>query len=120
MPSPTQTFGFARERTAEEFLEETGYRIEERNWRGAGGELDLIAWEGDVLCFVEVRARSRDDYGFPEETVDRRKQRKLIRAATAYLMKFRPKEMPMARFDVVAVLREEITLIRNAFDCGRG
>ena len=120
MPSPSQISGFARERSAEVFLQESGYRIEERNWRGAGGEIDLVCWDGEVLCFVEVRSRSREDYGFPEETVDRRKQRKLIRAALAYLMKFRPREMPMARFDVVAVLKEEITLFKDAFDCGRG
>jgi putative endonuclease len=120
VPSPSQKFGFSRERSAEAFLEESGYRIEERNFRGAGGEIDLIAWEGDILCFVEVRARSRDDFGLPDETVDRRKQRKIIRAALAYLMKFRPRDMPMARFDVVSILRDEITLIRNAFDCGRG
>jgi putative endonuclease len=118
MPSPTQLFGFARESHARTFLEEIGYRIEDCNWRGAHGEIDLIAWDGDILCFIEVRARTRDDYGFPEETVDRRKQRKLIRAALAYLMRYRPRDMPMARFDVIAVLREEIVLFKNAFDCG--
>ncbi len=120
MPSPTQLFGFARERMAAELLEEQGYRIEARNWRGAHGEIDLIAWEGDLLCFVEVRARTREDFGLPEETVDRRKQRKIIRAALAYLIQFPPRGMPMARFDVVAILDGVPTLIRNAFDCGRG
>jgi putative endonuclease len=120
MPSPTQESGFTREREAESFLAERGYQVEERNFRGAGGEIDIIAWEGEVLCFVEVRSKSRDDFGFPDETVDRRKQRKIIRAALAYLVQYPPLEMPMARFDVVSILRGEITLIRNAFDCGRG
>ena len=117
MPSPSQLFGFARERAAESFLTGEGYRIEERNYRSAGGEIDLVAWEGDILCFVEVRARMRDDFGWPDETVDRRKQRKIIRAARAYMVQFPPLSMPMARFDVVSILRDEIMLIRNAFEC---
>jgi putative endonuclease len=120
VPSPSQSFGFAQERIAETLLDESGYRIEDRNWRGAHGEIDLVAWDGEILCFVEVRARSRSDFGWPDETVDRRKQRKLIRAALAYLCQFPPKALPMARFDIVSIREGEATLIKNAFDCGRG
>jgi putative endonuclease len=120
VPSPSQSFGFIQERIAECALEACGYRIADRNWRGGRGEIDLVAWDGGVLCFVEVRARTRSDYGWPDETVDRKKQRKIIRAALAYLCQFPPKQLPMARFDVVSILEGEPTLIRNAFDCGRG
>jgi putative endonuclease len=121
MPSETQLFGFAREATAQAYLEARGYRVVDRNWRGYNGEVDIVAWDGDILCFVEVRARSRDDCGLPMETVDHKKQRKLIRAALGYLTKFSPRAMPMARFDVVSIQAStgEVTLIPNAFDAGR-
>jgi putative endonuclease len=58
----------------------------------------------DVLVFVEVRARSTSAFGSPAETVDHRKQKRLTRAAAAYLARFPPGEGPMTRFDVVAVI----------------
>lgn len=122
MPSPTQRFGFDRERLAALYLEARGFVVEARNWRGANGEVDLVAWDGEILCFVEVRARSRDDFGLPMETVDRKKQRKLIRAAMAYLTTFPPALTPMARFDVVSILDTDppqVELIVDAFDAGR-
>jgi putative endonuclease len=124
MTSPTQRWGFVRESLAEQILLENGYRIVERNWRGGGGEIDRIAWEGAVLCFVEVRARSSSMYT-PAETVDHRKQRKLIRAASAYLSRMRTRPGPMARFDVVSIVdtpgkKLEALLIRNAFDARLG
>lgn len=122
VPSPTQSFGATQEALAERALSDAGYVIVDRNWRGGGGEIDRVAWDGDTLCFVEVRARSRVDFGRPAETVDRRKQRKVIRAARAYLMGF--VVWPMVRFDVVSVVvaedgEREVELVQNAFDAGR-
>lgn len=125
MPSPTQRWGAARETLAEEALAREGYVVIERNWRLALGEIDRIAWEGDVLCFIEVRARATDLFGIPAATVNRAKQRRLIRAAAAYLARFSPGARPMARFDVVSIVDRgrgsaDITVIRNAFDAGQG
>lgn len=122
MPSPSQRFGAAKEALAERVLSTAGYTVVDRNWRGGGGEIDRIAWDGDTLCFVEVRARGRIDFGTPAETVDRRKQRRIVRAARAYLMAFAV--WPMVRFDVVSVVvadegEDEIELVKNAFDAGR-
>src|SRR5205823_1728864 len=78
MPSPSQRWGAAHEEMAEARLVREGYRIVERNWRGGGGEVDRIAWSGEVLCFVEVRARSTASFGSPAETVDHTKQRKVV------------------------------------------
>lgn len=124
MPSPTQEWGYTQESLAETHLVRQGYVIIERNWRGAGAEIDRIAWLGELLCFVEVRARRRADWGRPEATVGRAKQRHLVRAATSYLTRFSSLAMPMARFDVVSVLQDEqgeleVTLFENAFDAGR-
>ncbi len=124
MPSPTQEWGYAQESLAETMLIRRGYVIIERNWRGAGAEVDRIAWLDELLCFVEVRARRRADWGRPEVTVGKAKQRHLVRAATAYLTRFSSLAMPMVRFDVVSVLQDDqgelqVTLFENAFDAGR-
>lgn len=113
-----------QEEVAERRLTAQGYHIVERNWRGGGAEVDRIAWDEEVLCFIEVRARRRTDCGRPEATVGRGKQRHLVRAAMAYLMQFSPGALPMVRFDVVSVLEREgegpeVTLFKNAFDAGQ-
>ncbi|MEL7370970.1 MAG: YraN family protein, partial [Myxococcota bacterium] len=83
------------------------------------GEIDLIGWDDGVLCFIEVRARRSDRFGHPALSVDRRKQRRIVRAALAYIARF--SHPPQARFDVVAVVApldetRRFTLIKNAFE----
>jgi putative endonuclease len=125
VPSPTQLRGARAEDLVEGELLRAGYRILTRNWRGGGGELDLVAWDGEVLGFVEVRSRRTAAFGLPSETVDRRKQRKVVRAAEAFLAAHFPAGGVMARFDVVSVVdpgdgaAPEVVLIRDAFDAGR-
>lgn len=124
MPSPTQRWGAAQENLAERTLATAGYTILDRNWRGGGGEIDLVAWKAGTLCFVEVRARSTAAFGSPAATIDHAKQRRVVRAASAYLLEFRPGTRPMVRFDVVAIVDDgrappKIDLIENAFDLGR-
>ncbi len=124
MPSPQQSWGYAQEALAEQLLSRLGFVIVERNWRGAGAEVDRIAWHEDVLSFIEVRARKGLACGRPEDTVGVHKQRHLVRAATAYLTRFSSLHPPMVRFDVVSVVQAdgqppEVTLIQNAFDAGR-
>ena len=119
MPSPTQRWGLLLERETELYLVRLGYRIVGRNFRGGGGELDIIAWDGPVLCFVEVRGRRTAAHGEPALTVTRAKRRKLIRAAQAYLVRW--PRWPMVRFDVVGVVApsqgpRRFRLFRNAFD----
>jgi putative endonuclease len=122
MPSLRQRWGAAREALAEEALARQGYEIVERNWRCTGGEIDRIAWDGPVLCFVEVRARSSSAFGSPAETIGRRKRRKLAQVASAYLARFPRGRSPPARFDVVAIVdagssaAPSLEVIKNAFD----
>ena len=59
------------------YLKEQGYRILDRNVRYKMGEIDVVALDGDHICFVEVKARTRTDYGMPRDAVDARKQQKL-------------------------------------------
>jgi putative endonuclease len=106
------------ERAAEKHLRRNGFRIVARNFRAAGAEIDIVAMDGDVLVFVEVKTRRSREAGAPEEAVDERKQKRMRRAAEIFATRYRADDITM-RFDVVAVdasgERLEIELLRNAF-----
>ncbi|MEL7060083.1 MAG: YraN family protein [Acidobacteriota bacterium] len=87
------------------WLRERGVRIVERNVRTSAGEIDLIAVDGETLCFVEIKARATDAYGPAIAAVPRAKQRRLARAAALYLAR-RPTDRP-CRFDVVGLDLED-------------
>ena len=93
--------GAIYEDLAARFLTSQGFAIIERNWRCLGGELDLVAADGDTLAFVEVRSRRAGASYRPEESVSPTKMRRLVLAAEAYLASH-PWSGP-CRFDVVAV-----------------
>ncbi|MEW5825926.1 MAG: YraN family protein [Candidatus Bipolaricaulota bacterium] len=94
-------------------LRSAGYEIVARNWRSRFGELDVVAREGDVLVFVEVKSRADPSYGGPEAAVGRRKQRRLIAAAKGFLAATGCELA--ARFDVVAMEGETVRIVRDAF-----
>ncbi|KMY67565.1 hypothetical protein AAU61_12240 [Desulfocarbo indianensis] len=94
--------GQSAEGRARSHLEAKGFRVVAGNLRTPGGELDLVAWDGEVLVFVEVKGRSNARHGAPEEAVDRRKRERLVSAAGAYLAQLGGSP-PRCRFDVVAV-----------------
>jgi len=111
--------GIAGEERAVNFLTGKGYRILERNYRCPQGEIDIIALDGKVLVFVEVRTRRESSYGFPEESITSLKQRRIIRCATWYLHQ-KKLEMQDCRFDVIAIMGDRIEHISGAFDTGNG
>lgn len=93
-------------------LERQGYVIVGRNVRTKGGELDVVARDGDVLCFIEVRRRDKaEDALF---SIDAKKQARVTRAARAYLGTLT--SIPRCRFDVVVVARDRCDLVRGAFE----
>ncbi|MEN3027252.1 MAG: YraN family protein, partial [Chlorobiota bacterium] len=80
-----------------------GYKIVARNvYVGRWGEIDLVAYDGEVLVFVEVKARSSLRFGLPEEALTPRKQHQLVQAARAYRQQHALAEVP-CRFDVIAI-----------------
>ncbi len=83
-------------------LRRRGYVILERRWRCRLGEIDIVARDGAVLVVVEVKSRSRSDYGPPIDAVDRKKRLKLEKLARAYLQAKRRKDVSL-RFDLVGV-----------------
>jgi len=98
------------------FLQGRGLKLLARNWRCKLGELDLVMQDGDTVAVVEVRSRTRSDYGAAAETVDRRKQARLVRATRLWLAR-RPElaEQPL-RFDLVTLDAGELEWHREAFD----
>jgi putative endonuclease len=90
-----------------------------RNWRGGGGELDLVVRDGNEIAFAEVKARSSDAFGTPEDGIDPAKVRRLTRAALAFLSASGLGESLPCRFDVFAVRDEgslQVEWIKGAFD----
>jgi putative endonuclease len=107
--------GQSAEARAETLLQSRGLTLVARNWRCRFGEIDLIMRDGDTLVFVEVRLRSRSDFGDAAASVTPAKQKKLIATARQYLSGL--KHMPPCRFDVVAISGQaQPDWLRNAFD----
>lgn len=106
--------GRVNERRAEEALVRRGYRIVERNFRGRMGELDLVAYDGDILVFVEVRSRRSSEHGGALAALTPAKLRQVARVAALYLAARRP-TFSTCRFDVVAITGDTLTLIPDAF-----
>jgi len=104
---------------ARERLKDLGYRILKTNYRCSLGEVDLVARDGDVLVFVEIKTRKNESLGRIKEAVNRRKQTQLSKVALAYL-KSNNLWGSKARFDVVAIRlidgRKEVEIIKNAFE----
>ena len=100
-----QALGPLGEDLAADYLERAGFRIHERNWRPktGRGELDIIASEGGVLVFVEVKTRSSEEWARPAAAVDAAKRRRLSLTAEDYLRQLEDRRVA-SRFDVVEVL----------------
>lgn len=107
--------GSGYEELAAAYLMEQGYAVIGRNFSCRSGEIDIIARDGEYLVFVEVKYRRDKRAGDPAEAVDYRKQQHIRRAAEYYLYRNRVSESMPCRFDVVSILGDEITLIRDAF-----
>ncbi len=108
------------EKLALEYLQKQGLRLLAKNYRCRYGEIDLILKHKKTLVFVEVRKRGAGSYVSPLESVDYRKQQKIIRTAYAYLNEHRLYEKVPCRFDIVGVtLQQEeyhLSWYQNAYD----
>ena len=113
----TAAEGKRGEAIAREYLEGAGFTILRQNYRFLRAEVDIIAREGEVIVFCEVKMRRSNRYGLPEEAVTFRKQQQLRRAAEGYIAEHRIRDRA-CRFDVVAIQEgtpRKIRHIRNAF-----
>lgn len=108
--------GKEKEQMASDFLQQQGYEILSRNFWCPFSEIDIVAREGEYLCFVEVKYRNNTWHGGCEGTISIQKQRKISQAARYYLAKNKVLPDTPIRFDVVFIIGQERELIRNAFD----
>lgn len=117
--SPSQKLGGHYEELVCAYLQEAGLRLLERNYLSRHGEIDIICLDRNTLVFVEVRFRRKQKHGHALETVNLRKQRKLVQTAKVYLQRKRLYGEMACRFDVVGVVMEDdkpvYHWIRNAF-----
>lgn len=98
------------------YLMQSGFEIKQYNFCCQYGEIDLIAQRQDhLLLFVEVKYRSSLSYGYPQEAVCVRKQRTIRRVAAYYLAHVYGNREVSCRFDVIAIYKEQIKWIPNAF-----
>jgi uncharacterized protein (TIGR00252 family) len=124
-PTP-HAFGIAGEDLAADYLRSLGYTIVRRNLRGPAGEIDIVATEGEVVVFVEVKSRRTRAFGSAVSAVGARKRRRMRAAAGGartrgrrrppaadYLQFFAPNAH--ARFDVLTIEGTRVRLLRGAF-----
>ena len=105
--------GFFGEGRAVKFLKRSGYKILKRNYKCPFGEIDVIAQKGEVICFVEVKTRTGDYFGAPNEAVNRDRQSRYKNSARYY---FANAEVNfVVRFDIIEVTKEGVNHIENAF-----
>jgi putative endonuclease len=106
--------GAAAEHQAEAYLIGRGLRLVRRNFRVRGGEIDLVMQDGPTLVFVEVRQRSRPDFGGAAESITAAKRARLILAARHFLAQS-DSDVP-CRFDAVLIQGDRLEWLRAAFD----
>lgn len=126
----TSEIGAIGEQLAQDYLFRRGFRFVcsnfktpvGRNRKGVliNGEIDLIAYENDILCFIEVKTRSSDDFSTPLSAVDLRKQRQIIRTAKRYRKTFHLENVKF-RYDAIGIVLNEkrapkIEYFRGFFD----
>lgn len=106
------------EEIAEKYLLQHGYEILYRNWRHSHYEIDIIAKKNEIIHFVEVKLRSSKTFGFPEESVNRKKFKFLLQAADEFL--FRNQQYRHVQYDILSINIEtgkepELFLIKDVY-----
>lgn len=115
----SRPLGAEGEDIAVKFLRKKGYKVLQRNYRTPVGEIDIIALDKGTVVFIEVKMRLGESFGQPVEAIDRRKIRRIERAALLYVS--RCKKEPRARFDVISIKAGEaggkvmVDHLRDAF-----
>ena len=116
--STSLEIGDTGEMLAYHYLRGQGYRIVARKYRRPMGEIDLVGWEKEILCFIEVKLRTQPHHGRPEEAVNWRKRRQICRVAREYRKHYNLHDINY-RFDIVSIRgtikNPGLEIIRGAF-----
>jgi putative endonuclease len=113
LPKTNTQKGKEAENMAAKFLQNLGYTIIETNYRYKRGEIDLIAEHEQTIIFVEVKSRKNNNFGFPEESVNAKKQNLIHQTADNYLITNNLANQ--IRFDIIAIMGTEIEHFIDAF-----
>ncbi|GMG97154.1 YraN family protein [Tepidimicrobium xylanilyticum] len=109
--------GIIGETEAVNYLMSKGYKIMDRNYRTRIGEIDIVAVKSNILAFIEVKARTSLNYGYPYEAVNRQKQRRIHSASLIYIKHKNILDYQI-RYDIIEVFLKgdkKINHIKNAF-----
>lgn len=107
-----RAIGNIYEEKATQILRNSGYEILERNYRNKFGEIDIVAKNGEIIVFVEVKYRRNLKYGNGLEAIDKNKSKKIYKAAQFYILKNRIDDMCI-RFDAITFLGERVKWEKN-------
>lgn len=110
----TRIVGRRGEDVAIDYLKSEGYTILDRNYSCKIGEVDVIAWDGEFVVFVEVKARRDTTFGLPRQAVNWHKQQTIVKVAQYWLYKNKRTGIPV-RFDVIEILDGNVTHLADAF-----
>ena len=114
MPIDRRALGTSGEDAAAAWYEAKGYEVVARNWRCRDGELDLVVRNGRTYVFCEVKTRTSDAFGVPAEAVTRTKRQRIRHLAARWLSEASSPARDI-RFDVVAILGDDLQVIEGAF-----
>jgi putative endonuclease len=114
MTAERRARGIAGEDVAAAWYQSQGYEVVARNWSCRQGELDLIVRQGSTVVFCEVKSRATTRFGTPAEAVTHEKRQRIRHLAARWIedARFRPAQI---RFDVAAILGDELEVIEGAF-----
>lgn len=105
------------EQIARNYLIQSGYKIIETNYKNKIGEIDIIALDGEILTFIEVKARTSNAYGYPYEAVNYKKQKKIVNISIVYIKQKKLSNIQL-RYDIIEVYltrKDKINHIKDAF-----
>lgn len=114
MKEKNLVYGIGGEVSACQYLKDKKYQIKSVNYRTKLGEIDIIAKKDDTTVFIEVKQRQTLAFGRPSEAVDYRKQQKIRKMASLYMLRYKLHNSPV-RFDVIEILDDKINHIEGAF-----
>lgn len=114
MTDRRRSTGIAGEDVAAAWYSSQGYQLVARNWRCRDGELDLILRLGSTFVFCEVKTRRTDAFGTPAEAVTREKRQRIRHLAARWIQESQVRPGTI-RFDVAAILGDELEIIEGAF-----
>jgi len=112
--SKNKELGQEGEYLAADYLKKKGWKIHEMNYRYSRSEIDVIASKNDLLIFVEVKTRSNTAFGLPEQFVDEKKAKHIMKAAEHYILTIDWKGQ--VRFDIISIIKKKILEVEHIED----